>query len=391
MPCTPAKARHLLEAGKAKCIRRTPFTIKLLWDCEENLQEVVGGMDTGSKTIGCAAIANGKVVYQSEVQLRSDISRKMEQRRMFRRTRRGRKTRYRKPRFLNRGASIREGRLPPSIRSKIESHLREKKFVESILPISRWKVETTKFDTHKITNPDVKGKEYQEGSKKGFYNIKSYVLDRDGYKCQKCKKKNLRLEVHHIIFRSQGGTNEPKNLITLCSDCHSKLHNGDFNIKGSKSKTKHSTQSNIITSQLRKRFGSFEETFGYETKYKREQFLELPKEHYYDAVAICCEEGEYVKPLNNVLKKKCVSKGDYKQTKGKRSEIKIPTGKLFGFRKFDLIKTPKGIGFIKGKRSRGCFEISNLNNSFKFSIYLNNKCYKIKSRSTILLEREALI
>jgi hypothetical protein len=39
-------------------------------------------MDTGSKTIGCAATANGKVVYQSEVQIRQDVSKKMEQRRV---------------------------------------------------------------------------------------------------------------------------------------------------------------------------------------------------------------------------------------------------------------------------------------------------------------------
>lgn len=80
MPCSETKARKLLRAGRAKCKRRTPFTIKLTWDCEENVQEVVAGMDTGSKTIGCAAIANGQVVYQSEVQLREDVSKKMEQR-----------------------------------------------------------------------------------------------------------------------------------------------------------------------------------------------------------------------------------------------------------------------------------------------------------------------
>jgi hypothetical protein len=104
MPCSSAKAKHLLKADKAKVIKRNPFTIKLLWDCEENTQEVVAGMDTGSKTIGCAATANRKVVYQSEVQIRQDVSRKMEQRKMYRRNRRGRKTRYRKARWQNRAS-----------------------------------------------------------------------------------------------------------------------------------------------------------------------------------------------------------------------------------------------------------------------------------------------
>jgi len=69
MPCRPAKARKLLEAGKAKVVRRTPFTIRLLWDCEDHVQEVVAGMDTGSKRLGCAATTNNKVVYAAEVQL----------------------------------------------------------------------------------------------------------------------------------------------------------------------------------------------------------------------------------------------------------------------------------------------------------------------------------
>ena len=90
MPCSSAKAKHLLKAGKAKVIRRIPFTIKLLWDCEEHSQEIVAGMDTGSKKIGCAAIANSKVVYQSEVQVRQDVSKKRKRRAMYRRTRRSR-------------------------------------------------------------------------------------------------------------------------------------------------------------------------------------------------------------------------------------------------------------------------------------------------------------
>lgn len=155
MPCKPSKAKHLLKAGKAKVIKRTPFTIKLLWDCEENTQEVVAGMDTGSKTIGCAATTNGKVVYQAEVQIRQDVSKKMERRKMYRRNRRGRKTRYRKARWQNRASMRKEERLAPSIKSKVDSHLREKKFVESILPVSRWKVETASFDIYKISNPEV--------------------------------------------------------------------------------------------------------------------------------------------------------------------------------------------------------------------------------------------
>jgi 5-methylcytosine-specific restriction endonuclease McrA len=388
MPCKPAKAKHLLKAGKAKVIKRTPFTIKLLWDCEENTQEVVAGMDTGSKTIGCAATANGKVVYQSEVQIRQDVSKKMEQRRMYRRNRRSRKTRYRKARWQNRASMRKEGRLAPSIKSKVDSHLREKKFVESVLPVTLWKVETASFDIHKISNPDVKRWDYQKGNQKDFYNVKAYVLHRDGYQCHKCKTKKGKMHVHHVVFRSNGGTDSPENLIVLCSDCHDKLHKGEFEIKGIRSKTKHATEVGIVKSQLEKQFGDFEETFGYQTKFNREQILKLPKTHYNDAVAICCEEGEIIDISSTVYFKKHVSKGDYQQTNGSRSEKRIPTGKLFGLRKFDYIQHPLGFGFVKGKRSTGFFAISDLEGKvINPSVNVKKNCTRLTARTTTLIER----
>ena len=54
-----------------------------------------------------------------------------------------------------------------------------------------------------------------------------------------------------------------------------------------------------------------------------------------------------------ILYKKCVSKGDYQQTKGIRSQQRIPTGKIHGFRKFDKVKYRGNIFFIKGRMSSG--------------------------------------
>ncbi len=315
MPCTPAKARRLLNDGKAKVLRRTPFTLKLLYGSSGYKQPVVAGMDTGTKTLGCAAVANGQVVYQSEVSLRTDVSQKMQQRASYRRNRRGRKTRYRKPRGRNRASMRKKGRIAPSVRSKIESHLREKKQVESILPVTLWKVETASFDTHKLTNPDVSSLGYQEGAQKGFYNVKAYVLDRDGYRCQSRQKveHDKVLQVHHKVFRSQGGTDTPDNLVTLCRRCHEDLHAGMFALKARKSKTKQATEVGIVKAQLKKRW-RFEETFGYETKYKREQCLGLSKSHANDAVAICVEEGETVRLDDGLYLKRHVAAGDYQQT-----------------------------------------------------------------------------
>jgi hypothetical protein len=207
MPCNGRRARVLLDRGEARVVRKMPFTIKLLYGSSDYKQEIVGGMDTGSKKIGCAVVANGEVVYQSEVQVKQNVSKKMKQRLMYRRTRRSR-LRYRPARWFNRSSMRREDRLAPSLQSKVDSHLREKRFVESILPIAMWKVETASFDIHKITNPEVIGRGYQEGNQKDYYNVKAYVLHRDGYKCQHCKgrSKDKRLHAHHVIWKSNGGT-----------------------------------------------------------------------------------------------------------------------------------------------------------------------------------------
>ncbi len=170
----------------------------------------------------------------------------------------------------------------------------------------------------------------------------------------------------------------------------------------------------IIKSQLKKSDAEgqrsadtaweFDETFGaegvrreasnrtaYETKFKREQVLQLPKTHYHDAVAICCDDGEVVKLNDTVYFKKHVSKGDYKQTKGKRSEVRIPTGKLFGLRKFDLINTTKGTGFVKGKRTSGFFCISNIcGDVLSASVNIKKNCVRLQARTTTLTERKAI-
>ncbi len=418
MPCSSAKAGRLLRKGMAKVISKKPFTIKLLFGAGGYKQVIIAGMDTGSKTIGTAAISNGKVLYKAETTLRGEeIKGKMDQRSMYRRTRRSRKLRYRKPGFLNRAASIAAGRLPPSVRHKVESHLREKKFVESILPVSKWIVETASFDIHKITNPmEVSkapgmGRNYQKGRQLDFYNVKQYVLDRDKYQCLLCKKNSgLKLHVHHIQFRTNGGTNSPDNLATLCETCHDKIHklkNGEAE-KASKKlqtvaqkQTKHATEVSILRAQLCKHFRvpegiqEFEETFGYITKFNREA-ADLPKAHHIDAICIA-SQGEIIELQNqnnqpDLILRRCVSKGDYQQTSGIRSEKKIPTGKLFGFRKFDLVKTSKGFGFVKGKRSSGFFAISDINrNVISDSVNIKRNTGRIQARRSVLIWRSQFL
>jgi len=403
MPCGPQRAKKLLKSEQAKVVRKTPFTIQLKFGSTGHKQDLVAGMDTGSKVVGTAVTTEkGKVLYQAEAHLRGEeIKSKMETRSMYRRTRRGRKTRYRKPRFLNRRASTKLNRLPPSTKHKVETHLKEKRFTESILPISRWRLELAAFDIHAISNPNVSKTAwwtYQRGDMYGYQNLKQFILKRDNYTCQSCKKrtkKNIELHVHHIVFKSNGGTDTKNNLITLCKICHDKLHqkkNAQTNSKNLRAKavnTKHATEVNIIASQLRKTFGSFEETFGFITKVDRmEQGLQ--KKHFIDAAVIASKETPVSFCAPTVIRK-YVSKGDYQQTKGKRSEKKIPTGKLFGLRKFDLIRTNKGIGFVKGKRSSGYFVISDIHSKpIHSSVNVKTDVLRISTRSTTLITTEKL-
>lgn len=359
MPCSPVIARLLLKQGKAKCIKRSPFTIKLLYKATEYTQKLTLGVDTGSSKIG-SAVVNDKdeVIYLSEIEIRNDISDKMTQRSKYRRNRRNRKTRYRKPRWLNRKNSIKKDRFSPTMTSKIDSHMKEINFVKFILPITKIIIETATFDPHALKDPSVLKNKwlYQKGINYGFANTKAYVLNRDKHTCQNCKgkSKDKRLEVHHIIFRSNGGSDEQENLIALCKTCHESLHNGDIALSGGKTKgqLKHATQMNSIRIQALRQVPEAEETFGFITKEHR-QLMNLPKEHYMDAVAIASQGNDVRFKIGIVIFKKCIPKGDYQQTKGVRSQQRIPTGKIQGFRKFDKVRYLGNEYFIKGRMSTG--------------------------------------
>ena len=360
------KVKHLLKSGKAKVVKRCPFTIRLLYESTNHTQNLTLGVDTGSGTIGAAVSKdNGDIIYMSEVIVRNDIADKMKQRAKYRRSRRTRKTRYRKPRWLNRKNSIKSDRFNPTMISKFHSHEKEIEFVKSILPISLLVLEAGTFDTHLMKNPALTNEKirhwgYQRGANYGFENTKAKVLNRDNYTCQCCKgkkmKKTDKLEVHHIIFRSNEGSDEENNLITFCSSCHHALHQGKLklNLKGKlKGTLKHATQMNSIQKQLLERtYPKAVETFGYITKANR-QLNNIEKTHFSDACMIA-SGGKQIKVLQEeVYFKVDIPKGDYQRTKGIRSEQKLPKGKICGFRKFDKVKYLGKEYFIKGRMSSG--------------------------------------
>jgi 5-methylcytosine-specific restriction endonuclease McrA len=56
-----------------------------------------------------------------------------------------------------------------------------------------------------------------------YQQLHRRILERDSWKCQMCGA--LRnLQVHHIRFRSQSGSDLEENLITLCAGCHEQIH-----------------------------------------------------------------------------------------------------------------------------------------------------------------------
>ena len=288
MPCKPAKARHLLRDGKARVVRRTPFTIQLTIATGENVQPIHLGVDAGSKHIGLSATTEKEELFSSEVELRKDITDLLSSRREMRRARRNRKTRYRAPRFDNRVHAKNKGWLAPTLENKISAHLSRIKAIRAILPVSRITIEVASFDIQKIKNPEIEGEQYQQGEQLGFWNVREYVLFRDGHKCCHCNGKS---NVHHIESRKTGG-DAPNNLITLCETCHKAYHAGKIQLTAKRGeKFTDATHMGIMRWELFKRAKEanlgipVKATFGYITKVRRIQFG-IAKTHCADAFCI---------------------------------------------------------------------------------------------------------
>ena len=278
------KIRQWLKDGKVKVVRRTPFTVRLTQELQsEETQPVTVGLDAGYATAAVSAVSPTKELFSAEFKLRTDIPNKMTARRQYRRTRRNNNTRYRKPRFLNRKGND----LAPSVKQKVLSHVKTIEIVKKLLPVTESRIEGSAFDIQKINNPDIAGKEYQQGSKLGYRNVHAYVLARDNHTCFFNKKAcDPKLQVHHIIERSNGGTDKPDNLITLCKTCHEKVHGGDLKLPYVKHKQfKGAVMMNVLRSRLFKLIPDAVEVYGYETKARRYE-LGIEKSHCADAFVV---------------------------------------------------------------------------------------------------------
>lgn len=298
---------YLLRHGKAHVVSRVPFVVQLDYESTTYTQEVRLGIDAGSKHIGVSASSEKKELLAAQVELRSDVVNLLSTRRELRRTRRSRKTRYRKVRFDNR--KKKDGWLAPSIEQKVESHLKVIRLVHKLLPITKTTIEVAQFDAQKIKNPDIKGDEYQQGEQMGFWNVREYVLSRDGHKCIHCKGKSKDpiLNVHHLESRKTGG-NSQSNLVTLCETCHKAYHRGEFDLKVKRGTTlRDAAVMNImrwaVYERAKAEFGNVHLTYGYITKHTR---IENGIDKTHAADAFCIAKNINAMRLSSFFMCRCV-------------------------------------------------------------------------------------
>ncbi len=50
--------------------------------------------------------------------------------------------------------------------------------------------------------------------------------------CEICSESDIILDRHHITSKTNGGTNEPSNIVSLCCNCHRRVHMGMFVLEG---------------------------------------------------------------------------------------------------------------------------------------------------------------
>ena len=370
MPCYPARARKLLSSGRASVFRRFPFTI-ILHDRtvkESVLQEVEVKIDQGSKTTGVALVVHGEtgtaVVFAAHIEHRNNIKSSLDSRRAIRRSRRHRKTRYRQARFLNRTKP--KGWLPPSLVSKAENILNWVVRFTKLTPVSKFALETAKFDTQKLKNPEISGTQYQQGRMFGYADKKVYLLERENRCCIYCGilASKAKMEIEHVVPKSKGGADSLNNLVLSCKACNQAKGNQDVQtfLKDKPSvlkRVKAHLSSNyrdaahtnsirlFILNKLRAMASAIGTTlkvgFGSTTKENRLS-LGLPKDHWIDA-AVCTKDGGFVRVETSLkpLIIKAVGRGSRQFCRMDkfgfpRTSAKPRTKNFFGFKTGDMVK-----------------------------------------------------
>ncbi|MGB9787188.1 MAG: RNA-guided endonuclease IscB [Infirmifilum uzonense] len=374
-PCHPARARQLLKSGRAVTYRYYPFTIILKDRLVENsvTHPHRVKIDPGAKVTGLALVRDdiSKVVWAAELEHRGEIiHQRMLERASLRRSRRSRKTRYRKPRFDNRRKP--EGWLPPSLESRVANIITWVKRLVRWCPVSAISLELVKFDTQKLQNPEISGVEYQQGTLFG-YEIREYLLKKWSRRCAYCGREDVPLEVEHIIPKSRGGTDRVSNLTLACHECNQRKGNmtaAEFGYPHIQAQAEQPLKDAAAVNSTRwaifeqlKRFNlPVEVGTGGITKYNRVR-LGLPKTHWIDAA--CVGEStpkELFVKCSSVLVIKATGHGRRQRCRTDRYGFPAAHAprrkKYMGFQTGDLVRAvvPKGkcVGVHVGRIAIRC-------------------------------------
>ena len=361
-PVHPVQARRLLKGGKAAVFRRYPFTIILKEEVTQTPKNIVLKLDPGSKFTGIALVQNNQVIWGAELQHRGQqIKDALTSRRQLRRGRRGRKTRYRQPRLLNR--KRRDGWLAPSLQHQVDTTLTWVKRLIRYIPINSLAVELVRFDLQKQENPEINGVEYQHGTLYGW-EVREYLLTKFNRTCQYCGVTDKPFEVDHIHPRSKGGSDRASNLTLACHDCNQAKGNQDIKdflkgksdlvnriLKQAKTPLKDAA---AVNSTRWKLFNSLKELglpvktgSGGLTKFNRKR-LKVPKTHWQDAACVGKVSDSLVFTTNQPLLIKATGHGTRQRCRPDKfgfPKSHAPKAKFFqGFQTGDLVSAsiPKG-------------------------------------------------
>jgi 5-methylcytosine-specific restriction endonuclease McrA len=371
-PCHPARVRKLLQKERAKVFKRYPFTIVMQDRAveESTVHPHRIKIDPGSKATGIAVVQeeNGRVTNALEISHRGQqIKDSLESRSSLRRGRRNRKTRYRKPRFLNR--TRKAGWLPPSLESRIANIETWVRRIRKICPVTAISQELVRFDLQQLQNPEINGVEYQRGELFGF-EVKEYLLAKWGRKCAYCSAENLPLEIEHIVAKSKGGSNRVTNLTLACRKCNETKGNLPVEqflkkkpdllskiLRQTKASLKDATAVNATRWELYRRLQStglpVEVGTGGRTKFNRKT-RGIEKHHWTDAACVGASTPERLL-LQGVKPLKIVAKGHGTRQRCRPDKYGFPArhapkAKFFmGFVTGDMVKADILSGKYAGK------------------------------------------
>lgn len=401
MPCTEKRARLLLARGRARVHRVMPFVIRLVDRLQDgcSLQPLRIKLDPGSKVTGIALVRNVEQVDTATGEVRHgiavlnlfelihrgrQISEALTARRSMRRARRNRKTRYRAPRFLNRTKPA--GWLAPSLQHRIDTTLAWVARLQRRVPVTAISQELVRFDMQMMENPEISGVEYQQGELAG-YEVREYLLEKFGRQCCYCDKKDVPLNIEHIVPKAKGGSNRISNLAIACIPCNTKkgaqaiedfLAGKPERLAKIKAQLKRPLKDAATVNATRwALFHALKNTglsvaigSGGQTKFNR-HLLSIPKSHALDAACVGHVDvvtGWCIPQLSI----KCAGRGAYQRTR--LDKHGFPRGYLtrqksvFGFQTGDLVRaevpaSSKKAGSHTGRvavRATGSFNIQKI-------------------------------